>query len=243
MAEIHGTCDPRFAELRDVLSGSIDSGADLGASVAVILDDEPVVDVWGGWADEARTRPWEEHTVTNVWSTTKTVVALAALLLVERGQLDVFAPVADYWPEFAQNGKERIEVRHLLVPHVGGVRLGAAGDDRRHLRLGAGDRDPRGPAAVVGAGHRVRLPPRQLRPPRRRGDPPGRRPEPAPVRGRGARRAVRRRLPDRVAARGRAPGLGRGHRPVRRLPGARRHRPHARPRPYVHRPGAPGAAR
>lgn len=120
MAEIHGTCEPRFAELRDVLSDSIDSGADLGASVAVFHDDEPVVDVWGGWADEARTRPWEEHTVTNVWSTTKTVVALAALLLVERGQLDVFAPVADYWPEFAQNGKERIEVRHLLS-HTSGV--------------------------------------------------------------------------------------------------------------------------
>ncbi len=120
MADVHGTCDPTFDELRTILSDSIDAGADLGASVAVVIDDEMVVDVWGGWADAAKTRPWEEHTVTNVWSTTKTMVALSALLLVERGQLDVFAPVARYWPEFAQNGKERIEVRHLLS-HTSGV--------------------------------------------------------------------------------------------------------------------------
>jgi CubicO group peptidase (beta-lactamase class C family) len=120
MTDVHGACDPKFDELRDILRASLESGADLGASVAVILDGETVVDLWGGWADEARTRPWTEHTITNVWSTTKTMVALSALLLVERGQLDPFAPVARYWPEFAENGKETIEVRHLMS-HTSGV--------------------------------------------------------------------------------------------------------------------------
>src|SRR6478736_10558057 len=120
MADVHGTCDPKFSELRGILSASIDSGADVGASVAVVLDGDAVVDLWGGWADEAHTKPWTDRTITNVWSTTKTMVALSALLLVERGQLDPFAPVASYWPEFAANGKEAIEVRHLLS-HTSGV--------------------------------------------------------------------------------------------------------------------------
>ena len=120
MAEIHGTCDERFEVAREVLSGALDAGDDLGASVAVTLDGEPVVDLWGGWADVARERPWGRDTITNVWSTTKTMTALAALLLVERGELDVHAPVARYWPEFAANGKEGVEVRHLLS-HTSGV--------------------------------------------------------------------------------------------------------------------------
>jgi CubicO group peptidase (beta-lactamase class C family) len=76
--------------------------------------------MWGGWSDTDKTLPWGPDTITNVWSTTKTMTALSALVLVERGQLDVFAPVAKYWPEFAANGKERIEVRHLLS-HTSGV--------------------------------------------------------------------------------------------------------------------------
>lgn len=120
MREVHGTCDQRFDEVRDVLRASLGTGADLGASVAVVLDGEMVVDLWGGWSDEARTTPWTEDTITNVWSTTKTMIALSALLLVERGVLDPFAPVATYWPEFAANGKESVEVRHLLA-HTSGV--------------------------------------------------------------------------------------------------------------------------
>ena len=106
--------------MSDLLSATIDSGADVGASVAVTIDGKPVVDIWGGWADEAKTTPWQENTITNVWSTTKTMMALSALVLVDRGELDVFAPVAKYWPEFAANGKESIEVRHLLS-HTSGV--------------------------------------------------------------------------------------------------------------------------
>jgi CubicO group peptidase (beta-lactamase class C family) len=120
MADIHGTCDERFGALGEILSAQLDSGDDLGASVALTLDGEMVVDIWGGWADAERTRPWVEDTITNVWSTTKTMTSLCALVLVERGELDVFAPVAKYWPEFAANGKEGIEVRHLMS-HTSGV--------------------------------------------------------------------------------------------------------------------------
>lgn len=120
MAEIHGTCDERFEAMREVLAGALDAGDDLGASVAITIDAEPVADLWGGWADEARETPWREDTVTNVWSTTKTMTSLAALVLVERGELDVHAPVARYWPEFGANGKEGVEVRHLMS-HTSGV--------------------------------------------------------------------------------------------------------------------------
>ena len=106
--------------MRDQLAANLESGADCGASVAVVLDGELVVDLWGGHADEACTSPWERDTITNVWSSTKTVMALCTLLLVERGELDYDAPVAQYWPEFAANGKDDIRVRHLLS-HTSGV--------------------------------------------------------------------------------------------------------------------------
>ena len=120
MADVQGTCDPRFEAMRGVLSANIDSGADVGASAAVMLDGELVVDLWGGWVDEAHSAPWQSDTITNVWSSTKTQMALCALMLVDRGLLDVDAPVATYWPEFAANGKEGVLVRHLMS-HTSGV--------------------------------------------------------------------------------------------------------------------------
>lgn len=120
MAEIHGTADPAYARLSELLSATIDSGEDVGASVSVTVEGETVVDIWGGWADEAKTAPWDRDTITNVWSTTKTMTFLSALLLVERGLLDLHEKVATYWPEFAQNGKADIEVRHLMG-HTSGV--------------------------------------------------------------------------------------------------------------------------
>lgn len=120
MAEIHGTCDPRFEEMREILSANIDSGDDVGASVAVVHRGEMVVDLWGGWSDPARTVPWGRDTITNVWSSTKTQMALCALILADRGLLDLDAPVADYWPEFGNNGKQNVLVRHLLS-HTSGV--------------------------------------------------------------------------------------------------------------------------
>ena len=120
MAEIHGTYEDRFGAVADALSASIDSGKDVGASVAVMHDGELVVDIWGGWADEAKTAPWERDTITNVWSTTKTMTFLVSLMLADRGELDFDAPVARYWPEFAANGKEGVLVRHLLG-HTAGL--------------------------------------------------------------------------------------------------------------------------
>ena len=120
MAELSGTCDARFGAVREALERNIDSGEEVGASIVVDLDGEIAVDLWGGFRDEAGTQPWTRDTITNVWSTTKTVTSLAALMLVERGQLDVDAPVAAYWPEFAANGKQDVLVRHLMS-HTSGV--------------------------------------------------------------------------------------------------------------------------
>jgi CubicO group peptidase (beta-lactamase class C family) len=120
MAEVHGTCEPKFEGVRAALSASLDSGADVGASVAIYLHGEPVVDIWGGFVDEAKSAPWESDTITNVWSTTKTMTFLCALMLADRGQLDFHAPVATYWPEFADAGKDTIEVRHLMG-HTSGL--------------------------------------------------------------------------------------------------------------------------
>ena len=115
-----GTCSPRFDHLRELFAARFESGEDLGASLAVNIDGEMVVDLWGGWADEARTVPWAENTIACVFSTTKTMTALAAFVLVDRGELDLDANVAKYWPEFAANGKEQIKVHHLLS-HTSGV--------------------------------------------------------------------------------------------------------------------------
>jgi CubicO group peptidase (beta-lactamase class C family) len=119
VAEVQGNCDDRFSAVREVLARNLE-GDELGASVAVDLDGETVVDLWGGYRDQERTTPWTEDTIVNGWSTTKTVLALAALMLVERGELDVYAPVGDYWPEFSAHGKKNVEVRHLLG-HTSGV--------------------------------------------------------------------------------------------------------------------------
>ncbi|MGV0833989.1 serine hydrolase domain-containing protein [Mycolicibacterium thermoresistibile] len=119
-AAVSGHCAPQFAPLHDALAANLASGEELGAALAVDLDGELVVDLWGGAADVAGTRAWQRDTVVNLWSITKTVTALAALILVDRGRLDLAAPVARYWPEFAANGKERVLVRHMLA-HATGV--------------------------------------------------------------------------------------------------------------------------
>jgi CubicO group peptidase (beta-lactamase class C family) len=117
---VQGSCDTSFKSVQTALEAKLESGEELGASIVLNLDGKTVVDVWGGWRNEARTQPWDEDTIVNVWSTTKTVTSLAVLMLVSRGQVDVYSPVARYWPEFAAAGKERIEVRHLLS-HTSGV--------------------------------------------------------------------------------------------------------------------------
>ncbi|MEU9004356.1 serine hydrolase domain-containing protein [Streptomyces sp. NPDC048551] len=116
---VQGHCDERFASVRAAFEENFREHEELGAAVAVQVDGQTVVDLWGGWADAARTRPWERDTVVNVWSTTKGPTALVAHLLADRGQLDLDAPVATYWPEFAAAGKSTVLVRHLLSHRAG----------------------------------------------------------------------------------------------------------------------------
>ncbi len=117
---VRGDSAPEFAELRALLEDNLDAGREVGVSVAVRLAGRPVADLWGGCADESHGRPWTEDTIVNVWSSTKMVTSLAVLMLVDRGQLDVDAPVARYWPEFAAAGKGNVLVRHVLS-HTSGV--------------------------------------------------------------------------------------------------------------------------
>jgi CubicO group peptidase (beta-lactamase class C family) len=122
MAEISGHCSDRFSGVRDVMAANLDKGADVGSSVAIVHEGELVVDLWGGEIDtlEGERRPWAEDTITNVWSTTKTMTALSALVLADRGELDLHLPVATYWPEFAAEGKEAITTAQLLG-HTAGL--------------------------------------------------------------------------------------------------------------------------
>jgi len=118
--EIHGTCHPRFVRVRDVFADGFASRGEIGAAVAVLIDGEPVVDLWAGHADPARTRPWQRDTIVHLYSVTKGMTALCAHRLIERDALELDAPVAHYWPEFARAGKDRITVR-LLLSHRAGL--------------------------------------------------------------------------------------------------------------------------
>ena len=109
-----GFAADRFASVAAVFEGALAGGGEVGASLCVTVDGETVVDLWGGYADAARTRPWQADTIVNVYSCTKTMAALTALLLADRGELDLAAPVRRYWPEFAANGKDQVTVAHLL---------------------------------------------------------------------------------------------------------------------------------
>jgi len=118
--QIHGTCDERFAPVREAFERNFTEHGDVGASFAATIEGEFVVDLWAGHRDAAKSLPWERDTIVCVYSTTKTMSFLCALLLADRGELDFHAPVAKYWPEYAQNGKERTEVRHFMS-HSAGV--------------------------------------------------------------------------------------------------------------------------
>jgi CubicO group peptidase (beta-lactamase class C family) len=118
-AGIHGVCAPGFEPLRTALGDILAAGAELGAALAVSIDGEPVVDLWAGHTDGARTRPWRRDTIVNLYSVGKAVTAICLLRLVEAGRVDLDAPVARYWPEFAQAGKARLPVRYLLTHQAG----------------------------------------------------------------------------------------------------------------------------
>ncbi|MEE2783853.1 MAG: serine hydrolase domain-containing protein [Pseudomonadota bacterium] len=114
-----GICDPRFEGVRIAFEKNL-AQDDIGASVAVTVDGQFVVDLWGGYSDAARTKLWEEDTILNVFSSTKTMMALSVLVAADRGEIALEAPVSQYWPEFAANGKEDVQVKHFLS-HTSGV--------------------------------------------------------------------------------------------------------------------------
>lgn len=116
---VEGTCEPRFSGVQEAFEQNFAERDEIGASIAVTIDGETVVDLWGGVADPGTGRAWEKDTIGQVWSCGKGAVSLTAHVLAARGQLDVNAPVAQYWPEFAQAGKADIPVRHLLTHQAG----------------------------------------------------------------------------------------------------------------------------
>jgi CubicO group peptidase (beta-lactamase class C family) len=116
---VHGHCEPAFEALRRALVEIMTTGAEVGAALAVHVGKRAVVDLWTGYQDSARTRPWAEDTLVNLYSVGKAVTAVCALRLVEEGALELDAPVSRYWPEFAQAGKQRLPVRYLLTHQAG----------------------------------------------------------------------------------------------------------------------------
>lgn len=111
---IGGHHEPEFAAVRDAFIENFEREDEVGAAVSVFVDGRKVVDLWGGWADGARTKPWEEGTTVCMMSVAKGVTGICFNMAVDRGLIDVDAPVATYWPEFAQKGKEDILVRWIL---------------------------------------------------------------------------------------------------------------------------------
>lgn len=118
--EVHGHCDDKFLAVKKAFGSNFEAGLEVGASFAATLNGKFVVDIWGGYADEARTKPWQSNTIICTWSVTKNMTSICALILIDRGLLDLNAPVAKYWPDFAQSGKESVLVRHVLS-HTAGL--------------------------------------------------------------------------------------------------------------------------
>ena len=116
---IQGVCDPRFQGVKEAFAQNFVDYGEVGAAVAVMVAGRMVVDLWAGHADAALSRPWQQDTIVNVFSTTKGMTAICAHRLADQGLLDIDAPVAKYWPEFAQAGKEDLPVRYLLSHRAG----------------------------------------------------------------------------------------------------------------------------
>lgn len=118
-APVAGECAPRFRRVREAFEAGFSRHAELGAAVCVVHDGAVVVDLWGGHRDEARSLPWQRDTLVNVFSVTKSVVALCVAMLADRGRIDTSAPVARYWPEFGAAGKQHVTVSDLLAHRAG----------------------------------------------------------------------------------------------------------------------------
>ena len=118
-APVQGYCDPRFQAVRDQFQQNFIDESENGAALAVTLNGELVIDLWGGWMDARHTKPWAKDTIVCCYSVGKAITAILAWRMVERGELDLERPVADYWPDFAQAGKGQIPVRWLLTHQSG----------------------------------------------------------------------------------------------------------------------------
>jgi len=116
---INGHCDPRFLEVKDIFTQSIESHYEVGAAIAIECKGELVVNLWGGHKDAARTSAWEEDTLVNVWSVTKGVTATCIAKLINDGLLDPSEKVSKYWPEYSCNGKEHTKVSDILCHRAG----------------------------------------------------------------------------------------------------------------------------
>lgn len=135
--EIHGFCDEQFEPVKKVFAENFKSGLDVGASLAITIKGKYVMDIWAGYSDEAQTHPWQQDTIVNVYSTTKVMTALCVLMLVDRNLIDLDAPVANYWPEFKQAGKEEIPVRYFLAIQQDSLVL-TNGFNQKHFMIGIG---------------------------------------------------------------------------------------------------------
>ncbi|MEM7638934.1 MAG: serine hydrolase domain-containing protein, partial [Pseudomonadota bacterium] len=120
MVDISGRCDDRFLGVKAAFENNFNTQDEIGASVAITHEGEFVVDLWGGHLTRDKTTSWAEDTITNVWSSTKTMAAMCLLVLADRGEVDLHAPVGTYWPEFNAAGKDKVEVRHFLS-HMAGL--------------------------------------------------------------------------------------------------------------------------
>ncbi len=117
---IHGNCDPSFLKVKEAFITNFENSQETGACVSVVVSGKTVVDLWAGHMDMAKTKPWQENTLANIFSCTKGILALCAIRLVDQGKLSLDKPVHHYWPDFAQNGKEDITVR-MLLNHSSGI--------------------------------------------------------------------------------------------------------------------------
>ncbi|GAP86221.1 putative beta-lactamase [Rosellinia necatrix] len=120
MAQVHGYCVPQFEKVRSLLQQFVESGEEIGACITVNVDGVDVVNIWGGYTDPETERPWAEDTIVGVASSSKLFSSLAVLMLIDSGAISAYDKVSKHWPEFATNGKENIEIRHLLS-HTSGV--------------------------------------------------------------------------------------------------------------------------
>jgi len=118
--KIDGYCEDRFTSVKEAFQSNFDENLEVGAAFAVTINGKHIIDLWGGYADAAQTKPWKKDMIVNVFSTTKVMTSICTHMLVDRGLIDLDAPVANYWPEFAQAGKENLPVRYLLS-HTSGL--------------------------------------------------------------------------------------------------------------------------